>query len=113
VYGEHHGGAFLKLRGVTPDGHPWPIPEMRVLYGGDRYRFLPNGKQLVVMLGKSFWSEEFWTFDLDSGRLRQLTNLQKRFWVKSFDVSPDGKQVLFDRYSDKSDIVLIDLPPRS
>ena len=51
-------------------------------------------------------------FDLDSGHLRQLTNRQQRFWVKSFDVSPDGKQILFDRYSDKSDIVLIDLLPR-
>ena len=32
--------------------------------------------------------------------------------MKSFDVSPDGKQILFDRYRQNSDVVLIDLPPR-
>ena len=32
--------------------------------------------------------------------------------MRSFDVSPDGKRILFDRYRDNSDIVLIDLPPR-
>ena len=67
---------------------------------------------MVVMLGKSFWSEDFWLFDLSSGHLRQLTNLQLRASVRSFDVSPDAKEVLFDRYDEKSDIVLIDLPPR-
>jgi hypothetical protein len=28
------------------------------------------------------------------------------------DVSPDGKQILFDRFRENSDVVLIDLPPR-
>jgi hypothetical protein len=28
--------------------------------------------------------------------------------VSSFDVSPDGKQILFERYRENSDIVLID-----
>jgi hypothetical protein len=32
--------------------------------------------------------------------------------MRSFDVSPDGKQIVFDRYCQKSDIVLIDTPPR-
>ena len=30
--------------------------------------------------------------------------------IRSFDVSPDGKQIVFDRYRENSDIVLIDLP---
>jgi hypothetical protein len=29
--------------------------------------------------------------------------------VGSFDVTPDGKQIVFDRLRDNSDIVLIDL----
>jgi hypothetical protein len=29
--------------------------------------------------------------------------------MRSFDVSPDGKQILFDRISENADIVLIDL----
>jgi hypothetical protein len=32
--------------------------------------------------------------------------------MKSFDVSPDGKQILFDRYRASSDLVLIDRSPR-
>jgi hypothetical protein len=41
-----------------------------------------------------------------------LTNLGRQTVMKSFDVSPDGKQILFDRYRQNSDIVLIDLPSR-
>ena len=50
--------------------------------------------------------------DLATGQQRQLTKLRPGFDIKSFDVSPDGKQILFDRYRENSDIVLIDLPPR-
>ena len=59
-----------------------------------------------------FWRQNFWLLDLATGRRRQLTDLKPGFDMKSFDVSPDGKQILFDRYRENSDIVLIDLPPR-
>lgn len=39
-------------------------------------------------------------------------SLRPGFDMKSFDVSPDGKQILFDRYRENSDVVLIDLPAR-
>jgi len=29
--------------------------------------------------------------------------------MRSFDISPDGKHILFDRLGEESDIVLIDL----
>jgi len=41
-----------------------------------------------------------------------LTNLDREILMRSFDVSPDGKQILFDRYRQNPDIVLIDLPLR-
>ncbi len=50
--------------------------------------------------------------DLATQQLRQLTKLRPGFDTKSFDISLDGKQILFDRYRENSDIVLIDLPPR-
>jgi hypothetical protein len=31
---------------------------------------------------------------------------------RAFDITPDGKQIVFDRVRENSDIVLIDLPPR-
>jgi Tol biopolymer transport system component len=59
-----------------------------------------------------FRRQDFWHLDLASGTLRQLTRLRPGYSVRGFDVSPDGKQILFDRYRENSDVVLIDLPPR-
>jgi hypothetical protein len=32
--------------------------------------------------------------------------------MRSFDITPDGKQIVFDRLRENLDIVLIDLPRR-
>jgi Tol biopolymer transport system component len=111
VHSENQGGPFYRLKAVTPEGQPYPMPEVRILLGGNRYRFLPGGKALVVMQG-SVRRHDFWLLDLGSGSLRRLTNMRPGFDTKSFDVSPDGKQILFDRYRENSDVVLIDLPRR-
>ena len=66
---------------------------------------------LVLMLG-GLREHDFWLLDLGTGRVRRLTELRPGFDMKSFDVSPDGKQILFDRFRENSDVVLIDLPPR-
>ena len=58
------------------------------------------------------WHQNFSLLDLTTGQQRPLTNLSQQVLMKSFDVSPDGKTILFDRYRENSDIVLIDLPPR-
>jgi Tol biopolymer transport system component len=111
LYSESRGGASHRLRGVTPDKQPYPLPEVWVRYAGNRCRFLSDGKTLVIVQG-GLRSQNFWLLDLGTGRLRQLTNLRPGFDTKTFDVSPDGKTILFDRYRENSDIVLIDLPPR-
>ena len=108
LYSEAQGGPTLRLRGVTPDVQPFAIPEVRVLYAGNRYRFLPDGKALVVMLGAGVNSQNFWLLDLATSHMRQLTNLRPGSLVRSFDISPDGKQILFDRDRENADIVLID-----
>ena len=58
------------------------------------------------------WRQNFFRVDLSTGQLRQLTDLGPQYQIRSFDVSPDGKQILFDRYHENSNVVLIDLPPR-
>jgi Tol biopolymer transport system component len=63
---------------------------------------------LVITLGLQ-WKQDFWLLDLATGHRRQLTNLRPESRMQSFDVSPDGKQIVFDRYRENSDIVLIDL----
>jgi Tol biopolymer transport system component len=108
AYAEGRGTAQMRIRGVTPDGGSFPLPEVWVPHSGNRYRFLPDGRGLVVMRG-SLGRQDFWLLELASGRLRRLTDLRARFEMRSFDVSPDGSQILFDRFQKNSDIVLIDL----
>jgi Tol biopolymer transport system component len=115
LYSEGWGGGGL-LRGVTPDKQAVPMPEIAVPYAGNRYRFMPGGRSVVIFLhrlGQTVQPEaSYHLLDLATGRTRKLTNLRSDFTTRSFDVSPDGKQILFDRYRDNSDIVLVDLPPR-
>lgn len=96
------------VRAITSEKRPIPLPDIRVESHRDGCRFLPDGK-VVVLLG-SPRRENFWLLNLDTGRLRQLTNLQPGYSVSGFDISRDGKEILFDRVRDNSDIVLIDLP---
>jgi hypothetical protein len=40
-----------------------------------------------------------------------LTDLRPGRNIRTFDVTLDGKRILFDRVQENSDIVLIELPP--
>ena len=101
-------GAGYAVKAVTPESKPHPLPELWVLRGGDRYRFLPGGRQVVVLLG-DYLHQNFWMVELETGQRRQLSNLKPGYSIGSFDVSPDGRQIIFDRVRQNSDIVLIDL----
>jgi serine/threonine protein kinase/Tol biopolymer transport system component len=101
----------VPLKAVAPDRQPFPLPLLLVDRVGDSYRFLPGGKQLVVKLG-GFRRQDFWLFDVGTGQRRQLTRLRPGESVLRFDVSPDGKRVLFERVRENSDVVLIELPRR-
>jgi serine/threonine protein kinase len=103
----NHGGPTYHLKGVTPEKQPFRVPEITVGAGGNRYRFLPDGKALALIQGH-LRHQDFWLLDLATGQLRRLTNLCPGFDTRSFDVSPDGKQILFDRYRENADVVLID-----
>ena len=107
AYSEHHGGPAYQLKGVTPEKQPVRLPEVTVAAGGNRYRFLPDGKRLALVRGH-YRNQDFWLLDLVTGKLRQLTSMRPGFDIKSFDVSPDSRQILFDRFRENSDVVLID-----
>jgi Tol biopolymer transport system component len=109
VYSGTPVGGSQPLKAVTVDGTPVPLPELRVLSSiGNRYRFLPDGKALILLLG-GYRQQNFWMIDVATGRQRQLTDLRQSYSLRNFDISPDGKQILFDRVRENSDIVLIEL----
>ena len=96
------------LLGVRPDGAPVDLPPIRIRRNGHRVRFLPNGTGLIYMEG-TLLSQDFWLFDLATRQLRQLTRLTEGGAMTSFDITPDGTQIVFDRTRNNSDIVLIEL----
>jgi TolB protein len=99
----------VPMLAVTPEGKPHALPPLTVDRFGDSYRFLPNGRQLVVKQG-GFRRQDFFLFDIASGAQRRLTSLRPGESLLRFDVSPDGRHVFFERARENSDIVTIELP---
>jgi Tol biopolymer transport system component len=101
----------VPLKAMTPDGAPVTLPSLLVDRVGDSYRFVPGTSQLVVKLG-GFRRQDLWLVDVETGRQRRLTALRPGESLHRFDVSPDGKRIVFERIRENSDIALIALPPR-
>jgi Tol biopolymer transport system component len=96
----------VALLGVRPDGTSVKLPDVLVRPGG--YRFLPNGTGLVYV--PRITSQDFWLLDFATQQSRQLTQLSNQGALRTFDIEPDGKHIVFDRSRQNSNIVLIDLP---
>jgi Tol biopolymer transport system component len=94
---------FAQVKAVTPDAQPVPLPEISVA-GPDRFRLIPGSRAIVVVDRLNFVR-----VDLATGQKRQLTEGTYGSEIQNFDVSPDGKLIIFDRVRNNSDIVVIDL----
>ena len=95
----------VPLLGVRPDGTPVEMPPVRVRPGG--YRFLPGRTGVVYV--PHMRSLDFWLLDLRTRTPRPLTSLEYQGSLQTFDITPDGKYIVFDRSRENSNIVLIDL----
>jgi Tol biopolymer transport system component len=108
VYAGPSPAGLTPLLAVRPDGAPVDWPEIQVRTGGPRMRFVPDGTGLVYM-------EEtmgpFRLLDLATGQTRDLARLTRRARTLTFDVTPSGNRIVFDRLQDNSDIVVIELRP--
>ena len=109
-----YAGALSKgtapLLAVRPDGHAVELPPIRVsAQGGGCVRFLPGGQAVVYLLGP-VGKQAFWLLDVTTRKTRQLARLPGDATTNSFDITSDGRHIVFDRLRELSDIVLIDLP---
>jgi Tol biopolymer transport system component len=90
------------------------MPEIRTNRDGERVRFFPDGRQLVYMQGSeaSPW-QDFWLVDLATMHTRRLTRFQDVSAMRTFDITPGGKSIIFDRTHQNASVVLISLPSRN
>jgi hypothetical protein len=106
VYGGPVVGGRVPILGVRPDGTKVDLPNIMARLGGG-YRFVSNSEIVYLERGQS---TDFTMLDLTSLTTRPLTRLSDQGTLKTFDITPDGKQIVFDRSHENSDIYLIDLP---
>ena len=109
VYSGEQVAAVSPLKAVDPEGNPIDLPDIQVWRGGERYRFLPDGSALVFMQGQP--ARDFELLDLETMERRVLTRFEETVTMRTFDITPDGRSILFDRLYENSDIVLIELDP--
>jgi len=90
------------------------MPPIRIRVNTEHYRFVPGTRQLVYVPSPTQVDpEHFWVLDLDSMRTRRISSFDLRPTNRTFDVTPDGMGIVFDRQRDNSDLVLIELPERT
>jgi serine/threonine protein kinase len=108
IYAGPQVNVVSPLVAVHLDGDTVVLPEIEVFRAGERMRFLPDGSGLVYMSGK--WNrQDFWLLDLATMESRRLTQLDSTASMRTFDITPDGQRIVFDRLGEDSDIVLIEL----
>ena len=107
VYAGPQVGVSFEVRAVTADGQPFALPKLTLTRGAERMAFRRDGETMVVMRG-DIGSRSLALFDLESGAERRLIGFARDVTVSDFDVSADGKEIVFARESESADIILIE-----
>ena len=97
----------LAVAGRATGRNPLRLPAIQLRIEGERYRFLPNGD--VIYMQGLLPSQDFGCSTWPRRNRRPLTRLSGGAAMRTFDITPDGRRIVFDRLRENSDIVLIDL----
>ncbi len=107
IYSGADVGTTFPLRAVAADGRPYAIPELILTRGARRVAFSPDVRSIVVLRG-DMGHKNFWLVDLRTGAERQITELPPDVVIRDFDLSRDGREILFDRVQESSRIAVIE-----
>jgi Tol biopolymer transport system component len=108
VYSDVGVGPSFQIKALRADGSPMPLGDATLPRGSRRVSFLPGRKMLVVLMGE-MQHANFWLLDLETGARRQLTAFGREYSIRDFHVSPDGREIVFDRRQENSDLALIEV----
>src|SRR4030095_5987279 len=116
VYSEQPASGTFEVKTMTPDGAPVVVPAVASLVSrlpvsfGTPDRFMQGAKALITLQGPAP-NQNFFRLDLETGEQRQLTSfdLKSGSVIQNFDISPDGKRIVFDRLRNHADIGLMNL----
>jgi Tol biopolymer transport system component len=108
VYSGPDIGTTFSVKAVTTEGEARPLPALTLTRGTRHLSFQTGGRALLFLQGE-IQHKNLWLIDLETGAKQQLTNLAPDFDIRDFDISPDGREVVFERVQERSDVVLLDL----
>jgi Tol biopolymer transport system component len=111
VYRGSESGPNFPVLAANADGTPRNIPEIVLPRGARSFAFLPDDKTLLTLKGE-LRSKNFWLVDLETGAQRRLTDFGSEFVIGDFDLSGDGREIVFDRIREDSDVVEFELVER-
>src|SRR6185369_9216564 len=108
VYMGANAAGQSPLLAVRPDRTAVDLPAVKTSFeSSGPPRFLPDGSGLVYVFNSGA-TMDFWMLDLATKNPRLLARLNRTLPLV-FDITSDGKQIVFDRRRENSDIQLIDL----
>jgi Tol biopolymer transport system component len=108
VYSGADVGTTFPLRASGPDGRTYAMASLILTRGARRVAFERGTGSLVILRGE-VGRKNFWLLDPQTGAQRQLTNLPSKIALGDFDISADGKEIIFDRAEDSSSVALFEL----